>query len=82
MGGIVQKLIDGVLEVLCLILLMVAVGVLFPIATVLKWLDNRDPGVMPGFFAYKLLFMSLYNGVVNYVLLRKNLPDRRKRRQR
>ena len=31
-------------------LLTVAVGVLFPIATVLKWLiNNRDPGVMPGF---------------------------------
>lgn len=40
MGGIVQKLIDGVLEVLCLILLTVAVRVLFPIAVVFKWLDK------------------------------------------
>lgn len=40
MGGIVQKLIDSVLEVLCLILLTVAVGVLFPIAVVFKWLDK------------------------------------------
>lgn len=40
MGGIVQKLIDGVLEVLCLMLLTVAVGVLFPIAIVLGWLDK------------------------------------------
>lgn len=40
MGRIVQKLIDGVLEVLCLILLTVAVGVLLPIAAVFKWLDK------------------------------------------
>lgn len=36
MDRIVQRLIDGVLEVLCLILLTVAVGVLFPIAVVFK----------------------------------------------
>lgn len=40
MGEIVQKLIDGVSEVLCLILLTVAVGVLFPIAVVFGWLDR------------------------------------------
>ena len=40
MGRIVQKLIDGVLEVLCLILLAIAVGVLFPVAVVFKWLDK------------------------------------------
>ena len=40
MGGIVQKLIDGVLEVLCLILIAIAVGILFPIAIVLGCLDK------------------------------------------
>lgn len=40
MGRIVQRLIDGVLEVLCLTLLIVVVGVLLPIAVVFKWLDK------------------------------------------
>ena len=40
MGGIVQKLIDWVLEVSCLILLTIAVGVLLPIAVVFGWLDK------------------------------------------
>lgn len=40
MGGIVKKLIDGVLEVLCLILLTIAMGILFPIAVAFKWLDQ------------------------------------------
>ncbi len=40
MGRIIERLIDGVLEVLCMMLLVIAVGVLFPIAAVFKWLDK------------------------------------------
>lgn len=39
MGRIIEKLMDGILEMICMLALMVAVGVMFPVAFLFRFVD-------------------------------------------